>query len=254
MVDEKTYIKMRGRLMEMRTDILSNRLRAEDEWQNLQDPEIELEETAAKASLSRTLESVDEQDFKELEEIDNALAKLDKSDFGKCEICRRPISEKRLNALPWARHCIQCAGARENFSAKGIEENPVKLGDRELTDDEMLEAIFDALREEGGPDTEELDIRCNNGVVYLNGIIPAESTRDALLHIIEDILGFDQVVDNLTIDRTPWEQTGRSEIPVREKTEVDIMTEGEDKVVDTEESLETGEPMTPPDRLKPEKH
>ena len=38
----------------------------------------------------------------------SALQKLADGAFGSCERCSEPISEKRLEALPFARHCIDC--------------------------------------------------------------------------------------------------------------------------------------------------
>jgi len=43
-----------------------------------------------------------------LRDVVAALQKLDDGAFGSCERCSEPISEKRLEALPFARHCIGC--------------------------------------------------------------------------------------------------------------------------------------------------
>jgi DnaK suppressor protein len=43
-----------------------------------------------------------------LRDVVSALQKLDDGGFGACERCSEPISEKRLEALPFARHCIGC--------------------------------------------------------------------------------------------------------------------------------------------------
>jgi DnaK suppressor protein len=45
-----------------------------------------------------------------LEEIQAALHRLDDGTFGKCESCGKAISEERLEAIPYASECIQCAG------------------------------------------------------------------------------------------------------------------------------------------------
>jgi DnaK suppressor protein len=47
-----------------------------------------------------------------LNEIDAALAKFDSGTYGHCEVCGGPISEARLEAMPAARTCIQCASKR----------------------------------------------------------------------------------------------------------------------------------------------
>jgi RNA polymerase-binding protein DksA len=44
-----------------------------------------------------------------LEEINEALSRIATGTFGQCEECGEPIAKPRLQALPYARHCIQCA-------------------------------------------------------------------------------------------------------------------------------------------------
>jgi DnaK suppressor protein len=48
-----------------------------------------------------------------LKEVVSALQKIDEGGFGDCERCGEPISEKRLEALPFARYCIECQRAVE---------------------------------------------------------------------------------------------------------------------------------------------
>ena len=43
-----------------------------------------------------------------LKEVLEALRKVDEGGFGACERCGEAISEKRLEALPFARYCIDC--------------------------------------------------------------------------------------------------------------------------------------------------
>jgi DnaK suppressor protein len=43
-----------------------------------------------------------------LREVLTALRKLDEGGFGDCERCGEPIGDKRLDALPFARFCIEC--------------------------------------------------------------------------------------------------------------------------------------------------
>ena len=40
--------------------------------------------------------------------VDDALQRLDAGTFGTCQRCGQPIADARLEALPWAAHCIQC--------------------------------------------------------------------------------------------------------------------------------------------------
>jgi len=56
-----------------------------------------------------------------LREVEIALRKLDEGGFGDCERCAEPIGEKRLDALPFARYCIECQRRleREDKAAAG---------------------------------------------------------------------------------------------------------------------------------------
>ena len=43
-----------------------------------------------------------------LRDVVAALQKIDDGSFGNCERCGETIADKRLEALPFARHCIDC--------------------------------------------------------------------------------------------------------------------------------------------------
>ena len=43
-----------------------------------------------------------------LNEIADALKRIEEGHFGTCEECEKPISVKRLKAVPYARLCIKC--------------------------------------------------------------------------------------------------------------------------------------------------
>jgi len=44
-----------------------------------------------------------------LEEIAEALSRIEQGTFGKCEECKAPLTKGRLQALPYTRHCVKCA-------------------------------------------------------------------------------------------------------------------------------------------------
>lgn len=51
-------------------------------------------------SIRMTLEA-------ELEDIDQALWRLEQGTFGLCEVCARPIPNERLEAVPGTRFCVE---------------------------------------------------------------------------------------------------------------------------------------------------
>jgi RNA polymerase-binding transcription factor DksA len=44
-----------------------------------------------------------------LELVVEALDRMEKGNYGQCVECDEPISKPRLQAIPYARHCIACA-------------------------------------------------------------------------------------------------------------------------------------------------
>ena len=49
-----------------------------------------------------------------LEQVNEALHRLEQGKFGLCVECGEPISKPRLHAIPYTRHCIDCARVVEN--------------------------------------------------------------------------------------------------------------------------------------------
>ena len=43
-----------------------------------------------------------------LQMVENALSRIREGSFGECIHCGREINAKRLDAVPWTRHCIAC--------------------------------------------------------------------------------------------------------------------------------------------------
>lgn len=58
-----------------------------------------------------------------LREIREALDRIESGEYGHCGECDEPISKKRLEAIPWARHCIEC----QEELALLEEENAARL-------------------------------------------------------------------------------------------------------------------------------
>jgi DnaK suppressor protein len=50
--------------------------------------------------------------------VDGALARIHEGSFGECVSCGKEINAKRLEAVPWTRHCIACQEKAE----KGLLE------------------------------------------------------------------------------------------------------------------------------------
>ena len=53
-----------------------------------------------------------EQMQEKLAEVHAALRKIDEGTYGICEVCGKPIAPARLEAIPSATRCVECAGKR----------------------------------------------------------------------------------------------------------------------------------------------
>ena len=51
-------------------------------------------------------------------EIRDAMMRIDFNEYGLCIDCEEEISEKRLNAVPWAPRCIQCQEAKDSLGSQ----------------------------------------------------------------------------------------------------------------------------------------
>ena len=45
--------------------------------------------------------------------VEEAIRRIDEGEYGFCVHCEKEIQEKRLEAVPWARHCIVCQDLQE---------------------------------------------------------------------------------------------------------------------------------------------
>jgi len=88
---------------------------------------------------------------KMLQEINEALRRIDDGVFGVCEGRGESIPKARLNAIPWARYCVACAELKEKGQLEeGHEETgeipPYQLNmeDEEEEEEEETEAPEEA--------------------------------------------------------------------------------------------------------------
>ena len=68
----------------------------------------DLADKASSAYTKEFLYSLSNTDREVLQKVDESLVRLDGGGFGLCEECGSEINRKRLEAVPWASHCITC--------------------------------------------------------------------------------------------------------------------------------------------------
>jgi len=68
----------------------------------------DLADKASSAYTKEFLYSLSNTDREVLQKVDESIIRLESGGFGLCIECEAEINRKRLEAVPWASHCITC--------------------------------------------------------------------------------------------------------------------------------------------------
>jgi RNA polymerase-binding transcription factor DksA len=276
---------MRVRLQLRRRELFVLRRGLDESWTRLHERDVELEENAQKEHMSQPADALDRQEVREIEAIDDALRRLSAGSYGICVSCGREISRKRLEALPWAAECIECASGGELVeepevlpAAAGVpemsplrpREEPAAAADRapeaglppdfQGLDSESLNlALLDHLSRDTEIDLEEVSFGLEGGTLVLLGEIPSREEHEELLAHLSSNLGFPSIEDNLRETSEPWERedrtTDKNEETFADAKDDETLLYGEslDQNEDVHAAQKDGTPFSPPDHLTPEK-
>jgi DnaK suppressor protein len=114
LLEADAVTEFRERLRNARGELLRTVLLTGDEMRGLGDREPgTLSEDSARGVMTDLVASLNGRERRELDEIQEAMARLETGSFGVCEICGASISLPRLRAIPWARHCLACKFQQE---------------------------------------------------------------------------------------------------------------------------------------------
>jgi DnaK suppressor protein len=73
-----------------------------------QDTAQDIADRAASSYTKEFLFSQSNNDRQLLQMVEVALQRIREGTFGECNACGNEINPKRLEAVPWTRHCIEC--------------------------------------------------------------------------------------------------------------------------------------------------
>lgn len=116
-MDKRKAKSYRDRLVERREGLVGQ-VQAAEAYSRERDAEATQDpaDMAANAYTKELLMSMSTNDRQLLDSIDGALARIEEGEYGYCDNCNEPIQEKRLEALPWAQHCVTC----QEMNEKGL--------------------------------------------------------------------------------------------------------------------------------------
>ena len=108
-MDKKTLDSFRKRLEERQRELRSAVTRNTQDGREADSESAQ--DVADRAANSYTKEFLFSQSSSErhtLTLVEGALSRLREGSFGECISCGEEINSKRLEAVPWAQHCIAC--------------------------------------------------------------------------------------------------------------------------------------------------
>jgi DnaK suppressor protein len=57
--------------------------------------------------------------YRQLRQVESALSRMERDEYGICLKCEDDIGQKRLDALPWAVLCVECQETAERLRGSG---------------------------------------------------------------------------------------------------------------------------------------
>src|SRR5512143_1433991 len=101
--------KIRKRLLAKKDELLKDLAKNREVTDETVDESAQdMVDRATSAYTKEFAYSLSEADRRVLLLIEQALERLDAGTYGTCVHCGQACQEKRLEAVPWARHCLDC--------------------------------------------------------------------------------------------------------------------------------------------------
>jgi len=113
-MDKKRQELYRKRLLERQEQLFATVSKTEQDGREADEQPVQ--DLADKASNSYTKEFLFKKSNDDrfiLHLIEEALRRMESGGYGICVACGGEMQQKRLDAVPWARHCIECQQKQE---------------------------------------------------------------------------------------------------------------------------------------------
>jgi|GraSoi2013_100cm_1033763.scaffolds.fasta_scaffold28068_1 DnaK suppressor protein len=108
-MDKKRLEYYKKKLLTRREELTKTIARTQEEGRTADDdPTVDLADKAANSYTKEFLFGMTNTDRTVLNMIDAALKRIQSDEYGVCANCQEELQQKRLEAVPWAKHCIAC--------------------------------------------------------------------------------------------------------------------------------------------------
>ncbi len=113
-MDKKRLEYYKKKLQARRGELLKSIARTEEEGRTADDdPTVDLADKAANSYTKEFLFGQTNTERSTLQFVDEALERIKNNAYGICTHCEAELQQKRLEAVPWARHCTVCQEKKE---------------------------------------------------------------------------------------------------------------------------------------------
>src|SRR2546423_15248649 len=113
-MDKKRLEYYKKKLLARRGELTKTIARTQEEGRTAdEDPTVDLADKAANSYTKEFLFGMTNTDRTFLNMIDAALKRMQTDAFGVCANCQEEMQQKRLEAVPRAKHCLACQAKME---------------------------------------------------------------------------------------------------------------------------------------------
>lgn len=115
------YRHIRENLLARRAELTSRLEQITSDVRHEEEPlSADFAEQATERENEEVMDALGSQARQELALISSALRRIEEDEFGECIECGKPIADQRLEALPFAETCIDCAATAEKNLSNSV--------------------------------------------------------------------------------------------------------------------------------------
>lgn len=113
-MDKKKVENYRKRLLSKQEELMRLVSKSEQDGRSIdEDVTQDIADKAANSYTKEFLFHQSDDNRRILQLVEDALSRIKSGEFGLCVACQEEVQQKRLEAVPWARHCIDCQEKQE---------------------------------------------------------------------------------------------------------------------------------------------